>query len=333
MLSVSADNILLPDTVLALHLHPLLLVDLLKRPEGGESFGLSKTFSCSKCKALGYRFVRHCSLCRESFCQSCFRVASEGQDAAIREIIEEELAAAQQSQGYRLNSPDHKHDDPLGVLSPILVACIAGNIRGVTAIVEKNEFSNSLDIEQAAETGEHKGKSLLLLAAQHGHREIVMLLVSRGAQTEKCDRNGMTPLMHASFCGHIGVVDELLFAGVDVNRAAFSGYSAVHFAANSGRHDILQRLIAAGARTNLRTPRGRTPLIIAAFNGHLKAVELLLSVSTDAEVRTADEEGYTAIDAAIAMQHVRVERCILGRLARCTVKQPRSSRQSSVQHQ
>lgn len=310
---IAAETVVDKDVVLSLHEHPLILIDTQRRKDSAELFGLSKSFVCEKCAKLRYRFIRYCQECDVRVCHECYNASLQEQLALIRETIALEFAAEEErnklfsggagKQSFRIKLASQG-------LPLIMGACIAGDSDTVREMVEKNEFSGKLDLEQVCEVGEHKGKTMLLLAAEFGHRQITVLLLGRGSKTSACDNRGMTPLMHAAFGGHVEVLDELLFARVQVDHTAFCGYTALLFAANKGHTACVQRLLAAGARVTTRTPGGRTPLIVAAVNGHLSTVELLLKNMKLDDILAADFEGYTAKDAAIARGHCAVEAAI-----------------------
>ena len=58
------------------------------------------------------------------------------------------------------------------------------------------------------------GSTLLHVAVEHGHHEVVAVLVQAGADVNK-EFNGMSPLYRASERGHYEIVELLLQAGAD----------------------------------------------------------------------------------------------------------------------
>ena len=342
---VSLQDIAPPNVVFHLHTHPLPLYDLQRTPKSLSFLGLSKSFCCQFCNSIRYRFARCCEKCQVCFCAPCFNEQQDIQQKFIEESIARETAAAvEREKGFRaaktddgnssnqagdaqqssskrkkgrsgttISHVDSNTNDALYNLHPLFRACILGETQSVREIIEKSEFSGTLDLEQTSEApGEHKGKTLLLLAAQFGRRDITLLLLARGASCSCIDFRGMDPLMHAAYGGHVDVLDELLFAKADFERTAYCGYNALLFAANKGHAQCIQRLLSAKASLSARTPLGRTALIIAALNGHSLAVKQLLSSSemTEKDVEATDFEGYRAADAAIAKGHAAIERMI-----------------------
>ncbi|EOM76659.1 ankyrin repeat domain-containing protein [Rhodococcus rhodnii] len=83
-----------------------------------------------------------------------------------------------------------------------------------------------------------KGDTLVMLAAYHGHDEVVRVLARRGADVDRANDRGQTPLAGAVFKGEDDVVDALLAAGAD----PLAGHpTAVDTATMFGREDLLER--------------------------------------------------------------------------------------------
>jgi uncharacterized protein len=61
----------------------------------------------------------------------------------------------------------------------------------------------------------HKGDTLVMLAAYHGHPRTVAALLERGADPDKPNDRGQTPLAGAVFKSEREVVKELLDGGAD----------------------------------------------------------------------------------------------------------------------
>ena len=57
----------------------------------------------------------------------------------------------------------------------------------------------------------------LHLAAAHGHREIVNLLLKHKADLNAVNEHGNTPLHYACFCGYQNIAEDLINAGALVN--------------------------------------------------------------------------------------------------------------------
>jgi ankyrin repeat protein len=82
--------------------------------------------------------------------------------------------------------------------------------RGRTA-----ELSGYVDEGIPVNLTNDKGDSLLMLAAYHGHTELVTALLRRGADPDQANDRGQTPLAGAVFKAQDEVVHALLAAGAD----------------------------------------------------------------------------------------------------------------------
>lgn len=83
------------------------------------------------------------------------------------------------------------------------------------------------------------GQSFIMLAAYHGHAELVRLLAASGADVNLLNDRGQSPLAGAIFKKEDAVIDALLDAGADPT----AGHpNAVDSAPMFGREDLLERL-------------------------------------------------------------------------------------------
>lgn len=111
----------------------------------------------------------------------------------------------------------------------------------------------------------HKGHSLLMLAAYNGHDTLTSLLLQYGADVNSRDASGNTILMGVAFKGHLGIAQKLLAAGADPQDTNPSGQDALMFAEAFGRDDM-SRLLLAYKPTAIDNPRLPRPLRrISAF--------------------------------------------------------------------
>lgn len=62
----------------------------------------------------------------------------------------------------------------------------------------------------------HKGDTLLMLAAYHGHVETVRMLIERSADVNALNERGQSPIAGAVFKGYDEVVKALVEAGADI---------------------------------------------------------------------------------------------------------------------
>ena len=103
------------------------------------------------------------------------------------------------------------------------------------------------------------GHSLLTVAAQKGHADMVWLLAGDfGVKLDVRDGLGMTPLHHAAMFGHEAALNELVKLGAPLSVKNQHGFTALHMAAvhdrakasRAGTDAIpatVKALVAAGA--------------------------------------------------------------------------------------
>ncbi|XP_064083974.1 serine/threonine-protein phosphatase 6 regulatory ankyrin repeat subunit A-like [Macrobrachium nipponense] len=169
---------------------------------------------------------------------------------------------------------------------------------------------------------------MLHLAALKGHRKLVKLFISKGANISDKNNNGRTPLHAAVESGHVSVVHELIESGarVDVHDseqctpmylATYSGYILImktllqakaniyyeneiykdmgdhHNAALGGKCGVIIGLLESTFDVNCKTKKGDTMLHLAALKGHRELVQLL--ISKGANVNDKNNIGWTAL--------------------------------------
>jgi uncharacterized protein len=167
------------------------------------------------------------------------------------------------------------------------------------------------------------GDSAILTAVYHRQKEIVNLLVARGAtltlyeacaagELERAERlvdadpssvnsyspDGWTPLHLAAFFGYPKIVELLL--GHDADVLAHSrnpnGNTALHAALAANHAFVAGLLLGAGGDVNAPDAAGWRPLHIAAANNNLASMASL--VAQGADVTAANREGQTALSLA-----------------------------------
>ena len=86
------------------------------------------------------------------------------------------------------------------------------------------------------------GMSVLSYAAMQGNKEIVRLLLDRGADPSQKDKYGQTPLILAAWQGDVGVVKLLLDKGVDRTVKDQAGKDALKWAQEEGNTSVVDLL-------------------------------------------------------------------------------------------
>ena len=170
------------------------------------------------------------------------------------------------------------------------------------------------------------GDSAILTAVYHRQKEIVNLLVARGAslslseacaagELERVERtlnpstinaysaDGWTPLHLAAFFGHPKVAELLLAHDADVTARSrnSNGNTPLH-AALAGNHKFVAGvLIGRGSDLNAADGNGWHPLHIAAANNNLDAINALIAQGAD--VAAGNGEGLTPLSIAQEKNH------------------------------
>ncbi len=184
----------------------------------------------------------------------------------------------------------------------LIEAAKNGHMETVKALIDKGA-----DVANAAD---EDGLTVLVVAAQKGHTDIVrMLLATPGINIDATNNiHGSTALMFAAQNGHTETVQALIDKGADVNAVSKYGdtvlliavvYGYIAFgAARKGYTEIAKALLAAGANVNSVAEDGTTALMLAVKYGHPEMVQILLA-TPGINVNAADSEGYTALIKAL----------------------------------
>ena len=99
-------------------------------------------------------------------------------------------------------------------------------------------LGNGADVETRAE----ERSTALMVAALHGHTQVIKTLLEKGAEVNATDRMGGTALMAAASAGHADVVKQLLAAGSDRWLRRWNGEMAATLASFRGHKDVLASL-------------------------------------------------------------------------------------------
>jgi len=186
---------------------------------------------------------------------------------------------------------------------------------GATALHRAVEYGHTgiLDLLLASKADINaramQGYTPLLIASVRGFPEIVELLVTKGADGEVINEDGLNALHIAiSYTDSIQTVERLIAGGTDVNASAPEGNTPLHIAASRNKIEIVRLLLAARAEINARTEDGWAPLH-EAITASKEVVDLLLD--NHADVNATSEYGYTPLHRAAANGKREVVRLLL----------------------
>ncbi len=80
---------------------------------------------------------------------------------------------------------------------------------------EADQLAAYVEAGVSPDLANQRGDSLVMLAAYHGHANVVRVLLARGADADRPNDRGQTPLAGAVFKGEEDVIRALVEAGAD----------------------------------------------------------------------------------------------------------------------
>jgi len=119
-----------------------------------------------------------------------------------------------------------------------------------------------------------------MLASSNGHKDIVQLLIGKGAILDVQLEDDWTALMLTSSKGHKDIVQLLIDNGAILDVQKKDGYTALMLASSKGHKDIVKLLIDKGAKLDLQEKDGSTALMLASIKGDKDIVQLLTGAET-----------------------------------------------------
>ncbi|KAG8000731.1 BRCA1-associated RING domain protein 1, partial [Nibea albiflora] len=126
----------------------------------------------------------------------------------------------------------------------------------------------------------HKGETLLHLAAIKGDVEAVKELLDQGVDPNLKDNAGWTPLHEACNLGHLAVVEVLVSSGALLNTPGYENDSPLHDAVRNGHPAIVKVLLQHGASQHVLNLHGKRP---ADYAVSLEMLEMFQEASKGTE--------------------------------------------------
>jgi len=119
-------------------------------------------------------------------------------------------------------------------------------------------------------------ETALAISSFNGNKEIVDMLLQKGADPNVYDDMGIPPILGAARQNHADIIEMLLKNKAEVNIKNKSGEeTALHYAAEYNSADAAKILLANGADKTAKNTSGNTPLDIAKNKKSDKVIELL----------------------------------------------------------
>ena len=148
--------------------------------------------------------------------------------------------------------------------------------------------------------------SALYFAVMAGDAKTVGVLLDAGASMDRMKILGrfpFSPLLYATFTGDADLVEYLISKGANPNEVDDDGISTLGWAAVANHARTVQTLINRGAQVNHVDKYGMTPLLYATSidYGDTVVIEKLIAAGADRTVKT--KEGLTALELAKSYRH------------------------------
>ena len=126
-----------------------------------------------------------------------------------------------------------------------------------------------------AVTSDFLKETALGISTFNGNKEIVDMLLQKGADPNVNDDMGIAPILGAARQNRAEIIEMLIKNKAKVDIKNKSDETALHYAAEYNSGDAAKVLLAKGADKNLKNSSGKTPLDIAKDKKSDKVIELL----------------------------------------------------------
>ena len=136
--------------------------------------------------------------------------------------------------------------------------------------------------------------SELMSTVRSGSTIMVEVHLSRGANPNATDADGLPAIISAAYSRNAGHIRALVAAGAEVNTKDKDGRTALMFCVEGFANDAVDALLECGADPNLKDNSGNTALMYTAEFGQVDMVERL--VRGGADVLSLNNDGESACD-------------------------------------
>jgi len=242
--------------------------------------------------------------------------ASDSEEASDDEASDDEVSDDEASDdnystvsSYQGDVWGSKLSLPQGVLfSPLFSAISLHNRQALNILLE-----NKVNIDEFV-----NNFTPLMLVCKKRLKEIVKLLIEKGAKINEQNESGDNALIIATTNSDKTLVEMLLGAGADVNLKNKKGTTPLIISCDVDNLAIAELLLDKGADVNVSTDQGDTPLISACNNRNVKLVELLIESGANVNAETID--GFTPLIISCNKNDTVISKILLERNANVNVK-------------
>lgn len=168
----------------------------------------------------------------------------------------------------------------------LMIASAKGYLKIVQSVLKQNGV--------ALEDKDNYGNTALLLAILNGHYDVVLYLVSKGANLKAKSNYEKTSLMYAASYGHLKIAQYLVAQNLNIEEKNNGGCTALMEAAFAGELEVVEYLCQQNANFDAADNHGMTPIMYATLNGHHEVVQYL--VTQGANPFAKDCSGKTALE-------------------------------------
>jgi uncharacterized protein len=193
---------------------------------------------------------------------------------------------------------------------PLVAGAASSQIANAAEKSDRDALRELLTKHADVNAPQPDGMTALHWAAQRGDVEVAKLLIAAKADVSATNHYGVTPLSLACENGSAEIVELLLAHGTDAKTTLRGGETVLMTAARTGKPGPVKALLARGADVNAKERRGQTALMWAAAEGNTEVVEMLIKSGADIHASLPDS-GFTPFFFAARNGHTEVVRTFL----------------------
>jgi len=224
-----------------------------------------------------------------------YLAARDGQTTSLIKLLDKELGDGDSDSCMELVNKSYVDGEQS--CTPLIIAARNGHSGVVSSLIHELEYRTDLESEGTVKFDGHviEGATALWCAAGAGHKSIVELLVSAGADVNHVTKTNSTPLRAACFEGRLDIVKFLCENAADFTIANKYNNTCLMISCYKGHQEVVDYLLSVGADPNAKALCGASALHFSAEIGNVPIVECLLKYGARME---ANEHGMTPLKAA-----------------------------------